>query len=208
MNIFVYNTQDPQAVGQKVSEIVSKELNLSAPAFEIEMPDSPAITNAKTVIGDIGRTLFGGKTNSLFNIIFKFSTPRPFEARANVIRSGAGCAVSYLLFTAPLNIDVDSETSLGEPKAFGSAKFSGGEAAQKLNANSEFIKRANKLARSESSYGPLMLKIQRMFRVIPKGDEPATLAVGTLARPTSMGMNVSMDLKEFTDLADMIEKLL
>ncbi len=77
-----------------------------------------------------------------------------------------------------------------------------------MNANAEFIKRANKLARSESSYGPLSLKIQRMFTLLQKEKGSAMLAVGTLARPTAMGMSVSMDLKEFTDLADMIEKLL
>lgn len=208
MNVLVYNSQDPGVVCPKIAEIVAKELNISDIAFDVETPDSPAGTSAKTIIGDIARTVFGGKTNELFTVIFKPDRPRPFEIRISVIRSGSGCAASYLLYTAHLEKDVDAETSLGEPKVFGAAKFSGGEAAQKLNANAEFIKRANKLARSESSYGPLSLKIQRMFTIFPKGEEPAVLAVGTLARPTSMGMSVSMDLKEFTDLADMIEKLI
>ncbi len=208
MNILVYNSQKPEDVCPKIAEIVAKELRVSDIAYEVEMPDSPAITNAKTVLGDIARTAFGGKTDNLFTVIFKPDKPRPFEIRVSVIRSGAGCAASYLLYTAHLDKDVDAETILGEPKVFGSAKFSGGDAAQKLNANADLIKRANKLARSESSYGPLNLKIQRLFAIFSKGDDPTALAVGTLAKPTSMGMSVSMDLNEFTELAGMIEKLL
>lgn len=173
MNILVYNSQKPEEVCPKIAEIVAKELRVSDIAYEVEMPDSPAITNAKTVLGDIARTVFGGKTDNLFTVIFKPDKPRPFEIRVSVIRSGAGCAASYLLYTAHLDKDVDAETILGEPKVFGSAKFSGGDAAQKLNANADLIKRANKLARSESSYGPLNLKIHKdCLRYSPKETIP------------------------------------
>ncbi len=66
MNIFVYNSQDPQTVGQKIAEIAGKELNMSAPGFEVEMPDSPVKTSAKTVIGDLGRSLFSGERRTAF----------------------------------------------------------------------------------------------------------------------------------------------
>ncbi len=85
MNILVYNSQKPEDVCPKIAEIVAKELRISDIAYEVEMPDSPEITNAKTVLGDIARTVFGGKTDNLFTVIFKPDKPRPFEIRVSVI---------------------------------------------------------------------------------------------------------------------------
>jgi len=100
MNILVYNSQDPGVVCPKIAEIVAKELNIGEPAYEMEMPDSPAVTSAKTVIGDIARVVFGGKTNHLFTVTFKLDKPRPFEIRASVIIAAATDKKPFILCDA------------------------------------------------------------------------------------------------------------
>jgi hypothetical protein len=207
MNNFAYSSQKPEVVGPKVAEIIGKELGIAPPQFEIEMTNVPQ-TSAKTLAYDIGRALFGGKTDSLFTIVFKINAARPLEIRANAIRQGVGCIIGTLIYTTPLSKNVDAETRLGEPKAFGAPKFEGSQAAAKLNAAGDLCKRANKLARNESNASGLTLRIQRMFSIFPQSEEPPTLAVCTLARSISMGFSVALDLNEFLDLAGFIEKIL
>ena len=77
-----------------------------------------------------------------------------------------------------------------------------------MNANGDLVKRANKLARPESEIAGVTGRTQRMFRLIPSGEEPCTLLVATLARPVSMGMSVALDLKELLELAALVEKSL
>src|SRR5664280_1427547 len=102
MNSFAYSSQKLDVVGPKVAEVVGKELGISPPPFVIEMADAPQ-TSIKTVMGDMGRALVGGGTNRLFTIIFRMSTPRPLEVRANVMRQGVGSIVNHLLYSTPLS---------------------------------------------------------------------------------------------------------
>jgi hypothetical protein len=207
MASFAFSFQKPEVIGPKVAEVVGKELGIAPPTFEVIMGDAVP-TSFKTVLGDAGKALFVGGSASLFMLSFNLPQPRPFTIKANVARQGIGASVHTLFYSTPLSKPVDAETDLENPKAFGSSKFIGGAAAAKLNANGELVKRANKLARQEAEIAGVTVKTQRLFRLIPPGEEPCTLFVATLARPVSMGMSVALDLKEFLDLADLVEKTL
>src|SRR5205085_8335616 len=100
---------------------------------------------------------------------------------------------------------VFGEVALEDPKFFGKSKFAGDAAVcGKLNANGDLIKRANNFARVESQSGGMTLKIKRCCRIIPS-EGGSMLVVGTLPRPTKMGMSAAIDAKDFFDIADMIE---
>jgi len=207
MASFAFSSQKPEVIGPKVAEVIGKELGIAPPQYEAVLGDAMP-TSFKTVLGDAGKLLFGGGSTSLFVLSFGLTQPRPFTIKANVARQGIGASIHTLYYSMALSKPLDAETALEDPKAFGSAKFAGGAAAAKLNASGDLVKRANKLARPESEIAGVKVRTQRMFRLIPQGEEPCMLLVATLARPVSMGMNVALDLKEFLDLAALVEKLL
>jgi hypothetical protein len=130
---------------------------------------------------------------------------RPAQLQVNVNRQGVGSHVGLLLYTAQLSKAVAGEVALEEPKFFGKSKFAGdGAASARLNANGELIKRANNFARVESQSGGLTLKIKRCCKVVPN-EGGSLLIVGTLPRPTKMGMSAAIDAKDFFEMAEMVE---
>jgi hypothetical protein len=207
MNNLAYNSQDAASVGPRVEEKVREELGASAPlSYQVETGEAATATIG-SVLGDIGSALMGGAENMLFRLNFDLPQPRPANLHVNVNRQGIGSYVGMLVYSAQLSKPITGEVMLEEPKFFGKSKFTGDAASAKLNANGDLIKRANTFARTESQSGGLTLKIKRSFRLVPH-ESGSLLIIGTLPRPTKMGLSATVDAKDFFDIADMIEKAL
>ena len=205
MNNLAYNSQDAGVVGAKVEEKVREEVGAAAPLqFQAEAGEAGALS-VGSFLKDLGGAIAGGKDETLFRLHFELPAPRPTHLQVNVNRQGVGSHVGLLLYTARLPKPVPGEAALEEPKFFGKSKFAGEAAVcARLNASGEIIKRANNLARVESQSGGLTIKIKRLCRVLPDGGG-SVLVVGTLPRPTKMGMSAAIDAKDFFELADMVE---
>ncbi len=207
MNNLAYNSQQPDKVGPQVEEKLRKEVGASAPiGYKVE--DQGGTTSVGSVLSDMARGLFGGKSELLFTLVFDLTQPRRAELRAAVARQGVGCHVGGLLYSIQLAKSVKSEVTLEPPKSFGTAKFMGdAEAIGKLNAKGDLLKRVAKFARTETELGGLKIKIDRLVKIVPQ-ESGTLLAISTLGRPTSMGFDASLDAKEFFDIAAQIEALL
>lgn len=208
MNNLAYSSQDVEKVGPKIEELIRKEVGASsALAYEVE-DGAAGKTTAGTVLAESVKLLFGGKETLLFSLYFNLSQPRPANLEVHVNKQGLGCHVGSLLYSAVLAKPVSGEASLEAPKTFGSSKFSGDPAtSQKLNANGDLVKRANKFARTESQSGGIKIKIDRFCKVVPQ-DSGSLLVIRTLPRPTSMGTSATVDAKDFFDIAAMVEAAL
>ena len=208
MNNLAYGSQQQEKVVPQVEEKLRKEVGASSPiAYQVQAGGA-AGTSVGTVLGDIGRGLFGGRPDVLFTITFDINTPVQVQLQTSVDRQGVGCHVGTLLYSAKLSKAVKGAVTLEAPKMFGASKFTGDtETAAKLNSKGDLLKRLGKLARTESEIGGLTLKLERMVKVVPQ-DQGALVVLSTLARPTSMGMDATLDAKEFIDLVGMIEKAL
>ena len=208
MNNLAYTSQDAEKIGAKVEEKVREEVGAGAPlAYQVEEGGAGRLS-VGSFLKDVGSALVGGKDETLFRLHFDLPNRRPTQLEVNVNRQGVGSHVGLLLYSAKLSKPVSGEVALEDPKFFGKSKFAGDAAASgKLNANGDIIKRANNLARVESQSGGLTLKIKRCCRVVPH-EGGSLLVVGTLPRPTKMGMSVAIDAKDFFELADMVEAAL
>jgi hypothetical protein len=208
MNNLAYTSQDPAYIGGKVEEKVREEIGAAAPlTYQIETGEAGAATIG-SFLSDIGSGLLGGKDETLFRFNFELTQRRPATLQVSVNRQGVGSHAGLLMYSAKLAKPITGEVALEDPKFFGKSKF-GGEAtvAAKLNANGDLIKRANELARVESQSGGLTLKIKRCCKVVPH-EGGSMLIIGTLPRPTKMGFGAAIDVKDFFDIADMVDAAL
>src|SRR5207244_611719 len=104
----------------------------------------------------------------LYALHFDFAQPMPTHLQVSVNRQGVGSHVGLLLYSAKLSKPVSEEVVLEDPKTFGKSKFTGdATVSAKLNANGDLLKRADKLARTESQSGGLTLKIKRCCKIVP-----------------------------------------
>ena len=208
MNNLLYANQQAEKIGPQVEEKVRKETGSTSPvAYTIESGEAGS-TTVGLVLGDVARGLFGGKTNTLFTLVFNIATPRAAQLRATVIRQGVGAYVGSLLYSTTLSKTVKSEVSLEPPKTFGSPKFIGdADAITKLNAKDDIAKRVGKFARTKTEMGSITVEMARLFKIVPQ-DSGSLLIVNTLPRMTSMGMDAAIDAKEFFEIAAMIEAAL
>jgi hypothetical protein len=116
--------------------------------------------------------------------------------------------VGLLLYSTTLAKAISGEVALENPKMFGVSKFTGDAGvAAKLNANGDLLKRLGKFSRTQSEIGGLSVNINRLVKVTPQ-DGAGMVVMGTLPRMTSMGMDASLDAKEFFDLVSLIEAAL
>jgi len=208
MNNLLYANQQAEKIGPQIEEKVRKETGSTSPvAYMIESGEAGS-TTVGSVLGDIARGLFGGKTNTLFTLVFDIATPRAAQLRATVIRQGVGAYVGSLLYSTTLSKTVKSEVSLEPPKTFGSPKFIGdADAITKLNAKGDIAKRVGKFARTKTEMGSITVEMARLFKIVPQ-DSGSLLIVNTLPRMTAMGMDAAIDAKEFFEIAAMIEAAL
>jgi hypothetical protein len=208
MNNLAYTSQDPATVGARVEEKVREEVGATAPLpYQVEMGEA-ATASVGSFLSDIGSALVGGADATLFRLNFDLPAPRPARLQVSVNRQGVGSHVGLLLYSAQLSKPVTAEVVLEDPKMFGKSKFTGeANAAAKLNANGDLIKRANTFARVESQSGGLTLKIKRGCKLAPN-ENGSMLAIRTLPRPIKMGFGATIDAKDFFDIANMIETAL
>lgn len=209
MNTLAYSSQKIEAIGPKIEEKIREETGANAPlAYEVEDGGAGKAT-VGSFLGDIAGALIGGEANQLYHLHFNLQQPRPAQLQVSVNRQGVGSHVGLLLYSAPLSKPVGGEVNLEAPKTFGNSKFTGDpNASEKLNAQSDLIKRANKFARTESSVGGLKLTIKRCCKIVPQDGGGSLLVISTLPRPTKMGFSATVDAKEFFDIAQMVEAAL
>ena len=206
MNNLAYNSRNPQEVGPKVEELIRKELGSVGP-----LPYSVADRSAEPfAVGSALKTaLVGGRLQSLFQLNFELPPPRPGRLEVSMDEMGVGCFAGSTLYSARLSKSVGSELNLvGRAGFFGKAKFAGDQAASaKLNADSEVVKLAGKVARTESTFGGRKLIRELLFKIIPDPNG-CLLIIGSLPRTTSAGLSATVDSKEFLELTALIERAL
>ena len=208
MNNLAYGTQQQEKIAPQIEEKLRKELGAPAPLQYQVVVSGAAATSAKTVLGDIAGGLVGHHSDSLYTISFDPPQPRPFHLDVKIDRQGVGCHAGLLLYTAQTNKPLKGEVTLDPGKLFSGPKFAGDpDACARLNAKGDLAKRVMKFARTEAELGGMTIRQDRVVRIIPQ-DGVALVMIGTLGRPTSMGMDVSLDAKEFLDIFKMIEQVL
>lgn len=203
MNTLAYSTQDPQTVGAKVEEKLREELGATSPiAFSVEEQEGTGFS-AGSLLRGAARALVGGRSDIMYTLVYTIPAPRPAELRAHVARQGIGCHVGGLLYSTRLAKDVAGEVVLDEKKP----AFTGDGAAARLNGLSSLMKRIDKLARTKASIGGLQITMPRCARIVPQ-QGGALFLLGTLGRAHALGFKVSMDAKEFFDVAAAVEAAL
>jgi hypothetical protein len=210
MNMGAYNSQDPQTLGSRVEELVRSELGLSSavPFQIIGAQDAKGFT-AGSLLSDVATGVFGGKTTLLMSVGFELTQPRVVALQVQLDRQGIGAHLGTLLYSTRLNKPVRGDVTLEDPKTFGTSKFVSPQdpgAAERLSANKDLLKRVNKFARTECPN--FHLKGPRLFQIKPEGDAGSNLVAATFPRSYAMGFKISLDLKEFVDLAGMVEAAL
>jgi hypothetical protein len=210
MNNGGYTSQDPQTLGAKVEELVRSELGLnSAVPFEIIGADDSKRLSAGSMASDVATHLFGGKATMLMSVGFNLTQPRVIGLQVSLDRVGVGAHLGTLLYSTRLTKPVLGEVTLEEPKTFGASRFVSPQdpgAADRLNADRDLLKRVNKFARTE--FPGFNVKGPRLFQIKPEGEAGSNLVAATFPRSYAMGFKVSLDVKEFVDLAGMVEAAL
>lgn len=211
MNVLAYSTQDGEKVAAKVEELLRKETGAAAPlTWDVETTGASKVSVGTLLAEGVG-LIFGRSEVRLFTIGFNLATPRAARIEINMNRQGVGCHAGTILYSTNLSKPVAGEISLEDPKTFGSSKFAGeGPAAanaEKLNSSKELLKLANAFARTKANVGGVDITAPRFFKLAPR-EGGSILVAATLARSYSMGFKISMESKEFFQIADLIEAAL
>lgn len=104
---------------------------------------------------------------------------------------------------------IKGEVVLGPPKTFGGSNFMGDDAevVAKLNSKGDISKRIGKFARTKTTLGSFEIEMPRYVKLMPQ-DGGTLVMISSLPRMTSMGLDASLDAKEFFDIVAMIEAAL
>jgi len=203
MNNLAYMGQDGQTVAPKVEELLGKELAAGGPIpFSVESEGGGGIS-ARSVLKDVGSSLFGGNATPLFTIHFDIKQPRPIQLDVHMIRKGAGCFAGSLAYATVLSKRIAGEASLGDD-----GRFTGNaDATGKLNAKKDLLKKCDAFAMKKGGLAGSEIQIQRTLKIAPQESEAQLIAV-TLPRSKSMGFSASMGSKEFLEIVDLLEATL
>ncbi|MHB8281039.1 MAG: hypothetical protein ACYDIA_25895 [Candidatus Humimicrobiaceae bacterium] len=207
MGNLAFSSQSSEKIATAIEEMIKRELGSKEPIPYTIEDQTSAKTNLKTVLGDMGSALFGGTSEFLFNVVFTLEQPRPVKMMINIARQGIGARGEAIVFTSRLNKQVKSEVYLEAPKRFGTPLFAGdGEAVLKLNKNGVLLKRANLFSRVQAEIGGFTINIERYFKITPNEDDKSSdFVVVNLPKMVSMGFSALIDIKEFLDIASLIE---
>jgi hypothetical protein len=200
MNNLAYANQDKEKISPKVEELLRKELSAGGPITYEVQDAGTGETGARSMLKDAGTFLFGGNTSRLVTIRFHITQPRSAELDVHMNRQGAGCYAGSLVFSSVLNKRIAGEVSFGED-----GKFAGNaDAAGKLNANKELVKKCNAFAMTQGGITGFEVRIPRYFKIAPY-DYGAQIVGATLPRSKSMGFSASFGSKEFWEIVSLIE---
>lgn len=207
MNNLAYNSQDPNVVAPKVADLVKDETGGAADYTVEEGSASP--TSAKTVVLEGLDLLLGGrKATTLFTVNFSLSSPRAMSLTVPLNRQGVGCHGSGSTYVTELAKPVGSAVTLAPPKFLGGMKWEGdADAAAKLNGNGELMKRLKNFIRTKGNLGGVDITIGQHFQVVPNGSGSVLIA-NNMPKSMKMGFVVSFELKDFAEIAQMIENSL
>jgi hypothetical protein len=203
MNNGAYMGHDGQTIAPKVQELLTKDLGAAGSvSFTIESVGAEGIT-AKSILKDMGTTFFGGKSQLLFTIHFDVNQSRPMQLDAHMIRQGVGCGLGSLAYATTVGKRVAGPVSLGDD-----GKFTGdAEAAGKLNARRDLLKKCDAFAVKEGGLAGLEFKIDRILKIIPRENSAQVVAV-TMPVSKSMGFSASLRAKEFLEMVALLESTL
>jgi len=203
MNNGAYMGQDGQTVAPKVQELLTKDLGAGpSVSFTIESVGVEGIT-AKSILKDMSTTFFGGKAKLLFTIHFDINQSRAMQLDAHMIQQGAGCALGSLAYATTVGKRVAGPVSLGDD-----GKFMGdAEAAGKLNARKDLLKKCDAFAVKKGGLAGFELKIDRILKIIPRENGAQVVAV-TMPVSKSMGFSASLGAKEFLEMVALLESTL
>jgi hypothetical protein len=200
MNNLAYSSQDKEAVGPRVEELLRKELAAMAPLVYAVEDEGAGETGALTMLKDARNAFFGGAATPVFTLRFQIPQPRATGLDVHLNRRGVGCYAGSLVYTTVLNGNFSGEVTLDEEGRFqGDPNASG-----KLNARKDLLKKCGAFAVTKGGLAGFEMKVPRVLRITPREDS-AEIVVVTLPRSKSMGFSASFGSKEFFDLASDIE---
>jgi hypothetical protein len=199
-------TRDFQAVGQKMEQMISKEIGLKVPISWSSVGDEQQGNRLKD--GLIGA--FGGKLDVRNSYIYTFSSPRPVQLLVSVVQAGMFATVpATLTYTTELNKPAKSIISLSKSGSIFKKKcaFEGdAETCAKLNSNEEIIKIASKFYVEKSTNGSLEIKIYPRFEISPS-EKGSSLLIHTIPHGNWKGENIFCT-KDFFRVIDLLEQTL
>jgi hypothetical protein len=204
MNNGAYGGRDGQTIAPKVQELLTKDLGAGASiSFTIESAEGVEKITAKSILKDMSTTYFGGKAKLLFTIHFYINQSRAMELDAHMIQQGAGCALGSLAYATTVGKRIAGPVSLGDD-----GKFIGdAEAAGKLNARKDVLKKCDAFAVKQGGLAGFELKIDRILKIIPRENGAQVVAV-TMPVSKSMGFSASLGAKEFLEMVALLESTL
>lgn len=204
-----FSTQNPEKVSTAYIQQIQKELGTSTGInYTIQNTDMEK-TNVFSFFKDVGSGLFGtGKSVILFTIGVDLSQPRPCQIHIPIIRQGVGAHGSALFYQAPIKSSVVGEVYLEDPKTSKHPKFVGNnEVAAQLNIHKDILEQANSFARTVGEIGGFKLTAPRFFK-ITSGEKGGQILASTFPVMKMMGFKCSLEMKEFMELVQKIEKAL
>ncbi len=184
-----YSTQNAEKIAAKAEQKLRKELGATS---------------------SVSYTIESGKSKAPFYIDFDLPANRPTQLRAFVIKNGLfGAASPELYYTARISKPLGNHVQLvqeGNKFPRRVIGFEGDAAASaKLNANRELFKRAEAFCRDMVTVSNYVAEILSRFEIVPQ-PVGSILTVYTLAKSGWFGG--SFDVKEFLDIAAMVERTL
>lgn len=211
----LFFTDKPEKIAPKIEAKLRKEFGANEPLFyETESEGHFRPNSIGQALGDVTNdllsgTFFGGKTRTLYNFRFDVKQPRELETRVYIVKAADRVALGSLLYSAILNRKIDAPLELEDEKIlFGKSKFKGdSEAARKLNANTDLIKRINRFVRTEYKTANEVIKAKRYLKIAPY-ENGSLLTISTLPRATWFGWMSSFDAPAFLEIANAVEAAL
>ncbi|HEY6541783.1 MAG TPA: hypothetical protein VIZ18_12630 [Ktedonobacteraceae bacterium] len=163
------------------------------------------------VVGDGVDKVLWKKGPTLGTITFAISRPRPVSLQAGIVRIRMYNYVVPLLFITPLSKSIHGKVELRKTGSgiYARGNFIGdAQAAAKLNAASDLVKRITKFTR-EKFNPPNMGEfiIEPFFTIIPQG-HGSLLTSFTNVVPAGFTHGSRIDIQEFLALSSLIEALL
>lgn len=110
-----------------------------------------------------------------------------------------------MTFVCEISKPIGSATKLLPPKFLGGMKWDGDtSAAAALAGNGELMKRLKNWIRTKANLGGVDITIEQHFQIVPNG-AGAVIVANNMPKPIKMGFAVSLEIKEFAEIASMIE---
>lgn len=196
-----------EKIGPKIAQMIRKEAGTTSPIpYQIEVAAARS-----TTFSDLLAAGMGGSLDEIHRLVFELPGHRPTALRVSLVKMGLGSVIGSLLYSTEISKKINGEVFIEE---LGYGSFVGDPAAaEKLNADRELVKQANKFISTDLSLGGnTTVRASGYFGIRPENSKSLVIAKTLLKQKVLGAMfglgGLSFGIDQFGNIASTIDMTL